>query len=164
MNDREMLTERILQLDSRILQHLATCQPSPWLSVDLTMPQLKVLLIVSGAGGATAGQLARGLGVGMSTVTGIVDRLVEQRLVTRGEDPHDRRMTRVSATDPGREMVDHLYRASREHLGRLLERLDVEELRTVEGGLGHIYRAVVEEAQSIRAGSDGAAARTRRGP
>src|SRR5215831_17668764 len=62
-----------------------------WCAVDLTMPQLKALFLAHADGGASHSEIARALGVGVSTVTGIVDRLVEHGLVERRPDPADRR-------------------------------------------------------------------------
>lgn len=153
MDERARLSERILRLDSRVFQFLQSGQASAWLTVDLTMPQLKVLLIVFGAGSASAGQLARGLGVTLSTITGIVDRLVDHRLVGRAEDPTDRRITRVSITDEGRALVESLYLSSRERVQRLLDRLDLEALRTVQRAMDYLYDAIREEAQGLDAES-----------
>ena len=38
------------------------------------------------------------MGVSLATITGIVDRLAAQGLVTRREDPRDRRVRRVELT------------------------------------------------------------------
>jgi DNA-binding MarR family transcriptional regulator len=114
---------------------------SDWLSVDLTMPQLKVLLTVFHGGGSTSSQLARVLGVGLSTVTGIVDRLHESGMVTRFEDPEDRRVTRVALTEAGRALMGRLHRDTSERMERLLLRLDDEALRTVERAAGYMLDA-----------------------
>jgi hypothetical protein len=42
-----------------------------WCAVDLTMPQLKALPLAHAPSGASHGEIARALGVGVSTVTGI---------------------------------------------------------------------------------------------
>jgi DNA-binding MarR family transcriptional regulator len=146
LDERARLNDRILRLDSRVFQFLQSGQANAWLSVDLTMPQLKVLLIVFGAGSATIGELARGLGVTLPTVTGIVDRLIDHKLVSRAEDQADRRVTRVSITEDGRALVESLYLASRERVQRLLDRLDLKALRTIERALDHLYEAAREEA------------------
>jgi DNA-binding MarR family transcriptional regulator len=157
LDERARLNDRILRLDSRVFQFLQSGQANAWLSVDLTMPQLKVLLIVFGAGSATIGELARGLGVTLPTVTGIVDRLIDHKLVSRAEDPADRRVTRVSIAEDGRALVESLYLASRGRVQRLLDRLDLEALRTIERALDHLYEAVREEALEQGVATDVAA-------
>src|SRR4051812_6851473 len=92
-----------------------------WLDVDLTIQQLKVVFLAVRLGSLTAGQISRELRVGFSTVTGLVDRLADQGLVSRGEDPHDRRATRVVPTDTARALVERLYAYRRTEIRRLLE-------------------------------------------
>src|SRR5205823_3349121 len=103
-----------------------------WLRVDLTMPQLKTLIYVTRNEGATSGQLAASLGVGLSTITGIVDRLAEQHMVTRREDARDRRITRIGATESGNTLVNELLQYRNEVVTAILSRLDQEQLQTVE--------------------------------
>ncbi|MEU5077853.1 MULTISPECIES: MarR family winged helix-turn-helix transcriptional regulator [Streptomyces] len=49
------------------------------------------------------GELARLLGCDKTNVTGMVDRLERRGLVRRAPDPADRRVSRVTLTDEGRE-------------------------------------------------------------
>jgi hypothetical protein len=44
-----------------------------------------------------------------ATVAGLIDRLADRGLVSRGEDPKDRRATRVVPTDAARASVERLY-------------------------------------------------------
>jgi DNA-binding MarR family transcriptional regulator len=92
----------------------------------------------------TAGQIGRELRVGFSTVTGVVDRLAEQGLVERGEDPSDRRATRVVSTEAGRELVQRLYAYRRDALRRLLERVPTTALAQLAEGLVSVEAAAYE--------------------
>ena len=123
---------RVIQQSQQLFRCLHSGQAQAWMNVDLTMPQLKALVCVVQSGDATSGQIARGLGVSLSTVTGIVDRLSEQGLVSRREDPEDRRITRVSATPSGMELVQQLLRYRDELWAKLLARLGSDELALVE--------------------------------
>jgi DNA-binding MarR family transcriptional regulator len=117
-----------------------------WLSVDLTMPQLKSLICVVENDGATSGQIAKRLGVGLSTVTGIVDRLGEQELITRREDPDDRRITRVLPTPRARTMVDELLRYRNEVITEILSRLDAQQLQIIETAFDYLRDAIDQMA------------------
>ena len=137
-------TQQIIEQWHQVSRCLFSSQAQDWLSVDLTMPQLKTLLCVAQSGDATSGQIARGLGVSLSTVTGIVDRLCEQGLVTRREDAGDRRITRVLPTASGREMVRRLLRYRDERLGSLLATLSPDEISTVERAFAHLASAAAQ--------------------
>jgi DNA-binding MarR family transcriptional regulator len=95
VGDQERLIARIEQADETFLRLTATEQGNPLMSIDLTMQQLRTLMILSFRGSASGQELADGLGVHLSTVTGLINRLLARGLVERGEDPNDRRVRRV---------------------------------------------------------------------
>jgi len=139
--DDDARIERVVQQSQQVFRCLHSGQAKTWMTVDLTMPQLKALMCVAQTGAATSGQVARGLGVSLSTVTGIVDRLSEQRLVIRREDPEDRRITRVLPTPAGRGLVEKLLRYRDERLTTLLAGLTPEDLRMVEAAFARLAAA-----------------------
>src|SRR5258707_12128169 len=110
MDDRVERIQRILVCSGDLFHNMNPGRNRAWLSIDLTMPQLKALICACEHDGATSGQIARRLGVALSTVTGIVDRLAEQDLLTRREDRDDRRITPVLPPPAARTLVDHLLR------------------------------------------------------
>lgn len=144
MNDeREDLIRQITETQ-RGLGRLFAQHQSPLFTSNLTMRQLKVVMLLSATGSASGQELAAGLGVGLGTVTGIVDRLIAQGLVSRHEDPHDRRVRRVRLTPAGAALVEDLNNAGLEHLRRIMDHLDTETLRTLEQVMRAI-RAVADK-------------------
>jgi DNA-binding MarR family transcriptional regulator len=119
--DRAELMDRIIGVQAHITELLEADRARAWLQVDLIIQQLKVVFLAVRMGSLTAGQISRELRVGFSTVTGLVDRLAEQGLVSRGEDPNARRATRVVPTDAARALVERLYAYQRAGFRRLLE-------------------------------------------
>jgi DNA-binding MarR family transcriptional regulator len=146
MDERIASIQRILECTGALFHNLNPSRDRAWQDVDLTMPQLKALICVVKYEGATSGQVARSLGVGLSTVTGIVDRLAEQNFVTRREDASDRRITRVIPTPTGQQLVDELLRYRNEAIMAVLSRLDAEQLQTVETAFRYLLGAVNEIA------------------
>jgi DNA-binding MarR family transcriptional regulator len=146
MDDRVARIQRILDCSGSLFHNMNPGRNRAWLSVDLTMPQLKSLICVVENDGATSGQIAKRLGVGLSTVTGIVDRLAEQELITRREDPDDRRITRVLPTPRARTMVDELLRYRNEVITEILSRLDAEQLRVIETAFDYLRDAINQMA------------------
>jgi DNA-binding MarR family transcriptional regulator len=120
---------RIVDLQAHVIQLMEAERARAWLDVDQTIQQLKVVFLAVRMGSLTAGQISRELRVGFSTVTGLIDRLADQGLVSRGEDPNDRRATRVVPTDAARALVERLYSYHRAGFLRLLEQVPTETLR-----------------------------------
>lgn len=131
MTDREQVIGRILETQRQIRRRVTEEGVHPLLDVHLTMSQLKVLIIL-GRLGATSGQdLARRTGFSLATLTGVIDRLVAQDLVSRSEDPNDRRVRRLEPTPAGAELIDRLIAAGEEQQHRRLEHLDDDGLELV---------------------------------
>ncbi|MBB5871802.1 DNA-binding MarR family transcriptional regulator [Allocatelliglobosispora scoriae] len=150
MSEKDLAIARIMDLQQRFQHMLASDRSNPFFELNLTMPQLKVMLILATKGGAGGQELVGVLGVTLATMTGIVDRLVAADLVTRREDPQDRRVRRVELTESGRQLIDKLVDAGTEHQRRLLLRLDIDELQTVERAMEIMHRAMSAEAAADR--------------
>ena len=144
MDDRPQIIQRVLDCSGELFRSLHPGQNQVLLTLDLTMPQLKTLLCIT-PDGATSGQVARSLGVSLSTLTGIADRLAEQGLIERREDPADRRITRLLPTQRGQDLVDQLQRWRNERLTSILSRLSAEELQAVEKAFGYLVAACSEK-------------------
>jgi DNA-binding MarR family transcriptional regulator len=139
--DESGVAESILGLYGEFCSALITGQRDAWLFVDLTMPQIKALFLVVKWGSATGSRLAKGLGVGLPSVTRLVDRLQERGLIVREEAADDRRVTHTRPTAAGRQVIEDLLSYRREYLGAALRTLSVRELQQVECGLSHLLAA-----------------------
>jgi len=69
--------------------------------LGVTGPQRLVLRVVGLSPGLSAGELAATLHVHPSTLTGVLQRLVQQRLLDRVDDPRDRRRAVLRLTRRG---------------------------------------------------------------
>jgi DNA-binding MarR family transcriptional regulator len=78
----------------------------------LSMTQCKALLELGGIGDSVdprqVSDLAETFGVSVPSMSRAVDALVKKKLVTRLEDPDDRRVRRVAITAKGKQLVDTL--------------------------------------------------------
>jgi DNA-binding MarR family transcriptional regulator len=132
--------------EQRMRALVAYDHTNPIFSVNLTMQQLKVLMLLSRHDGISSQELTRHLGVTLATLSGIVDRLVAQGHVTRTEDPHDRRVRRIHLSPTGRRTMAEIMDGGARAQLRLLDRLDDETLAMLEIVLGRIAEAAVAAA------------------
>jgi DNA-binding MarR family transcriptional regulator len=129
--ENEQLIADIMGAQER-LQHLfAYDRSDPLFTSHLTLTQLKILMLLSRHGNVSGGELAGLLGVGLAALSGMVDRLVVQDLVTRTEDRHDRRVRRIGLTKAGSELIGSIITAGVEKQRVLLSRLSAEELAVI---------------------------------
>jgi DNA-binding MarR family transcriptional regulator len=147
--ERERLIEHILQLEPEMFRAMGPVQPNPWLDVDVSMSQLKVLMALAWcepddtARGLRMSDLSRYLGVTPATVTVVVDRLEERGLVERQHDLHDRRQLRCVLTPQAEELMARICESSRLRTRGLLAELSEEELQTVEKAMQLLIRSAL---------------------
>lgn len=110
---------------------------------DVTLPQFDVMAALARKdGGMTMTELSRFLMVSNGNVTGIVDRLVAERMVTRAANVADRRATVVRLTPRGKS---HFAAMASEHeawVDELLGGFNRKEVETMIGLLGGFAAAL----------------------
>src|SRR5579885_931803 len=114
------------------------------MELDLTLAQLRTLLVLAEEGPLVIGQIAHRLGIGLSTGGHLVDRLVQAGLAERAEDREDRRRTMARLTPKGEDLYMRLLNRTR-HLQSLLQRMREDELIVLLQGLQAMQRVVEEE-------------------
>lgn len=127
-NDTERLVHQILQRAEDIYNMLSPGIPTEWFSSNLTVAQLRVLLVLQSTGSSRMSDIASILDVALSTATGIVDKLVKKDLVIREADPQDRRLVICKLSPAGQDSINRLWTSSQFQMERLLDGLNEEEL------------------------------------
>jgi DNA-binding MarR family transcriptional regulator len=99
---------------------------------DVTLPRFDLMAQLYRAPKAmTLGELSQRMMVSNGNVTGLVDRLVEQGLISRRPSPKDRRAQFVSLTAEGRRFFGAMARANGDWIADMLADLSSEEINTL---------------------------------
>ncbi len=98
----------------------------------ITLPQFDVLAALARQdSGITMTELSRMLIVSNGNVTGIIERLVAERLVTRQPAPDDRRSFLVRLTSKGQAVFATVARAHQQWIDKMLSDFDGAEAEAV---------------------------------
>jgi len=131
--------------DYEVLMHcLADSHAPEFFETAVTMSQAKLLFLLSVAGELHMSDLVVHLGVSLSTISGLVDRVVDHGLATRREDPADRRQVLVGLTPAGTDFVDGFRDLNARQMRDLLERLDDAELEHVRHAISALARVAAD--------------------
>jgi MarR family transcriptional regulator, organic hydroperoxide resistance regulator len=103
-----------------------------WERSHVTLPQLRVLYYLRRHPGATTGELARRLGITVSTTSGLVIKLVDRGLVMRGSLADDRRQAPLRLSDDGAALLGELSEEARAHLSGVADRLGDDLERVIQ--------------------------------
>lgn len=98
---------------------------------QVTLAQLRVLVMVASGAALNLGAVAKGLGVHASNATRAVDRLVTAGLLHRSDDPSDRRNLVLTLTEAGTALVDEVMDHRRAAIARILARMPASRRRAL---------------------------------
>ena len=110
----------------------------------VTLPQLRVLMLVATRGGLNLGALAEAMGVHPSNASRACDRLVEAGLLRRTESTLDRRNLLLELTSDGHGLIDELTDHRRTTIISILERLPTDGRRAVAIAMSSFAHAAGE--------------------
>ncbi|MDN5764713.1 MAG: MarR family transcriptional regulator [Humibacillus sp.] len=101
----------------------------------VTLPQLRVLMLVATRGGLNLGALAQAMGVHPSNASRACDRLVEAGFLQRTESTLDRRNLMLELTDKGDELIDELIGSRRATIASILAQMPESRRRTLASAM-----------------------------
>lgn len=108
------------------------------MDAGLTVPQMHALHLLMYDGSCSISSLTKKLGMSVSAVSHMAQRLVEMRYVARAEDPTDRRQKTVSLAPHGRKLVERLMKARFREMRGSVEHLSAPLQRELKGVLERV--------------------------
>jgi DNA-binding MarR family transcriptional regulator len=113
----------------------------------VTIGQMHCMRVIGRLGDPTMSELAEVLRLHPSTVTTLVDALVERGLIDRRDDTGDRRIVRVGLTDKGKRRRAKHREAMRARLRELMGDISDEELREIHRALTALRDAAAQSTE-----------------
>ncbi len=145
--DRHALTGDMYALAAYMMRSANVSQFDVVGELELSLTQIKALHVLESDGRERSVKgIADALGVSLAAMSRAVDALFERGLVTREEDPSDRRMKRVRLTEAGREVPRALTAGRLSALHGLISSLDDEQAAALSHALELILAARPEIA------------------
>jgi DNA-binding MarR family transcriptional regulator len=144
---KKEIIEEMIELQRRVDRDRRQYELDAWMHLNLSIGQLKSLFFISNRGTTSLGKLAGALKVTPTNTTGIVDRLMKRGLITRTENPEDRRMLFLRTTPLGDELISELRQKRKEHMVELFNRLTDDEAAAVTKSLKIMVKIIESQRE-----------------
>jgi DNA-binding MarR family transcriptional regulator len=141
MQTREELEHEVVAQFRALQTTLKATSGTVWMELDLTIAQLRTLLVLAEEGPLVIGHIAQRLGIGLSTGGHLVDRLVQAGLAERAEDVEDRRRTLARLTPKGEDLYARLLNHPLQ-MQSLIQKLSDSDIAALLQGLQALNRLV----------------------
>ncbi|MDZ8056422.1 MAG: MarR family winged helix-turn-helix transcriptional regulator [Aulosira sp. ZfuVER01] len=106
-----------------------------FLPESLSVPQFRTLAFLDRYPSSSLSQVAEHLGVTRATASTLTDRLVQKNLVSRVENPQERRHVLLNLTDAGKYHLQQIRALTSARIASVLSNLPEEQMRSVVEGL-----------------------------
>lgn len=115
------------------------------LDIDIKFAYIPILCQIQTLKNPTMGELGEISNFQLSTLTRVIDKLVEQDLVAREADASDRRVVRIRITDEGHQIVEKFEKVRKKKITSILMRLTSRERRDLIRVLQDIHKRISSE-------------------
>mgnify|MGYP000686894960 CR=1 FL=1 len=142
---KKELREYISQLDNLLpvlVEHFQISDPRRLFGIKVTLQQYLTLDILSKKGKCMITELSQALGVALSTMTELANRLVKRQFVNKIKDFKDRRIVWVNLTDRGLKIIQEINKKKQRHILSILEKLTQRERQILIDILKRISQTV----------------------
>jgi DNA-binding MarR family transcriptional regulator len=117
----------------------------------LSMSSVNAMFILNRKGSSGVSDIGENLGISSAAASQMVERMLQQGLIHRCEDPHDRRLKQITLSEHGREVLEGGIRARQEWHGQLAATLSPTETEQVSAAL----RILIDKANLLVQDQDG---------
>ena len=138
----------IPSLSSRIVRSKFTQVTLANIEVSLTPLHFEIMMLLAEEGSLPVFEIGKRLVLAKAHMTQLVDKLVEKEMVVREPDPGDRRVTRISLTDTGKQSLDDLNCIIGEALEKALASLSENDLKDLSISLDKIRNILPKMMQA----------------
>ncbi len=121
---------RLSRASDRIAMQMRSTAPEDWPDVELTMPQLRTLVLLY-RGPQRMGEIAAALGISLPATTNMIVRLEGKGLAERAHDRDDRRVVQCRLTPEGRSQSEALWNVRRQRFAAIADILTPGEMTKV---------------------------------
>ncbi len=145
----EEIVNDILSLSDKLFRTLLPSVPDELLSLEVTMPQLKIMLMLYVHGPLRMSSLAADLNVTLPTATSLADKLVERGYISRENQPDDRRVVMCKLTAEGQNAINGIWVSARERCRQILFNMELEKLRLCRDALADMLKTSADQITGL---------------
>ncbi|MCX7834855.1 MAG: MarR family transcriptional regulator [bacterium] len=116
---------------------------------ELTLPQFQTFSAFSFQEEWNLTDLSKYLQIKLPATSELVDRLVKADLLSRKQNPLDRRKTMISLTKKGKQFLQRRRKRLLTGYERLLTKLSLQDQKRIERAFGELYRIALTYQKKV---------------
>ncbi len=140
--------DEIQRLSYELVHYYAICDRVSVESLEVTASQGYILMALPETDRITMNNLSIKMKLANSTMTRMVDQLVQKGMVLREPDPEDRRVVCIRITERGRDARDRLRDTLQTLFAQVIQDIPEEERASILNSLELLNRSILKMLKS----------------
>jgi len=125
--DIDTFGQRMIEVFPQFMRVFARHEHNDFTSGNITLPQFWAMDFLYRAGAAKMSGLAQYLDVSPASATGLIDRLITQKLVVRKYDSNDRRVVEIELSLKGKGMIENIRKQKIRALTKIFGKISSDD-------------------------------------
>jgi DNA-binding MarR family transcriptional regulator len=142
--NKSQIIQKIHKMGFFISQNIEQGRLDSWIDLNLTMSQLKSLVYIEFQENVCIRDLSRTLKMAQPNVSNLADFLVKEGLISREENPTDRRLLVLKTTAKGKKLITDLRDSISSEMSSYLVHLSPGQLQVLADGLNPLVKVIQE--------------------
>ncbi|SRR6266498_4129652 len=147
MISSSQLTQTMRHFMDVVMQHSMHERSQLAKAIGLSMPQFGILMQIYFRGNCGISEISNRFDITNAGASQLVDKLVQNGLIQREEDPHDRRAKLLNLTEKGKELIKQGTERRYLWVENLAQKLSAEDREQVNEAL-HIMTQAAKELET----------------
>lgn len=139
------ISGEIIKIFPRLMRAVSKESSDELIRGEITIPQMILLQILLEKNMCTMSNIAKDMGITTSAVTGLTDRLIRSKLITRTRGIKDRRIVIVSLTEKGKDLIKRIFNQRQQMMRRVLSVLTPKEREIYLSLIKKIYNRLIKK-------------------
>ncbi|MDO8489254.1 MAG: MarR family winged helix-turn-helix transcriptional regulator [Candidatus Omnitrophota bacterium] len=118
---------KVIELFPQIIRGFKQYENNYLTRGQITLPQFWALVYLGANGKSKMNSLAKHLKISPAGTTGLIDRLIAQKLVTRAADSEDRRIVWIELTVKGRGIIESINKQKTKALIKVFAKISPKD-------------------------------------
>ena len=127
--DIKDFSKRMIELMPQCIRGFHSYESNYLSRGHISQPQFWALEFLSRKGSCLMSEIATFLNVSRPAATGLIDRLITQKLVSREAGQKDRRHIRVEITARGKKIVSNIWEQKRRSMEKVFSKISPQDRR-----------------------------------
>jgi len=113
-------------------------------NISIPPSHFKTIMYLKHKGSSSISETGKHLAISKPNMTPIIDKLIDENMINRYNDPNDRRIIRIELTDKAHKFLKNQEEIIKSNLAKKISSLDEKDLESLNDNIKNITQIILK--------------------